>query len=167
MIKAIEQIKDILKRETGEAFDNGLRLGIAALERAMYHLKMNDSLLAPKSLKTLAEWVANDLNELKGKQRIAIGPVLDAESIVKQSHDNVSDTPVVTSRYVVEFVFNENEYGQTPEQHIKNFENEIQKALDDNHMSNCRYDAMIFKVVSRDELNEAPARYPQSEGMAD
>ncbi len=75
--------------------------------------------------------------------------MLDATDIIAASEGNDSDLPVTTAKYFLEVVMNENHYDIPDVEHIKQFEDEFQRALDAGYFTDLRYDAMKFKVISR------------------
>ena len=67
--------------------------------------------------------------------------------------------PVKTARYMIEVVMNE-DCLDADEGHRREFAKEFQRALDQGFFADLRYNMLVFDVVSREVLDEAPANCP-------
>lgn len=81
-------------------------------------------------------------------------------SMIERTRQNESALPVTTARYLVEVVMNEEIPSADAAMQIKAFEDEFQRALDDNYFVDIRYDALRFRVLDRTVLDVAPAGNP-------
>lgn len=86
---------------------------------------------------------------------------IDPAHIIRCSRQNVSNLPVMTARYTLVVIMNEDNPDEGDELHRQAFAAEFQRALDDGYFQNLRYDAMEFDVVSREVLDTAPANEPE------
>ena len=84
----------------------------------------------------------------------------DIDYVIECSRGNASQHPVVTARYTVEFVLNEENHALTPGQAKERFADALGDACAKGLLAEFRYDAMEFEVKRREVLDVAPAGNP-------
>lgn len=84
----------------------------------------------------------------------------DIDYVIESSRSNTSQYPVVTARYTVEFVLNEEDHRLTPGQAREKFADALSDACANGLLTEFRYDAMEFEVKRREVLDIAPAGNP-------
>ena len=87
--------------------------------------------------------------------------MIDPSNVIQQSRENGSNVAVKTARYMIEVVMNEENPDADDKEHRDAFANEFQRALDDGYFEELRYNLLLFEVVSREVLDEAPAGDPE------
>jgi hypothetical protein len=80
--------------------------------------------------------------------------------VIKRSLDNCSDKPVVTAKYVIEVVMNEDQLNDD-KRHVELFAEEFQRALDSSFFEDLRYDTLTFQVTDRKVLHIANPNYEE------
>lgn len=63
--KDLEHIAACIKKSCAESYNDGLRAGIASVERCLFWLQHNHELLEPHSMEKLAEFASAELKSLK------------------------------------------------------------------------------------------------------